>query len=50
MLRGNIIMSLEALVIENYKAFSESDRAVWKTVYAHMAECEDNAIKKLAQK
>lgn len=43
-------MSLEALVNENYKAFSESDRAVWKYLSAHRAECQDIAIKKLAQK
>lgn len=43
-------MSLEALVNEKYKAFSESDRAVWKYLSEHRAECECIAIKKLAQK
>ena len=41
-------MSLEALVNEKYKAFSESDRAVWKYLSEHRAECENIAIKKLA--
>ncbi len=43
-------MSLEALVNENYKSFSESDLAVWKYLSGHRAECENIAIKKLAQK
>ena len=46
----HFIMSLEALVNEKYKAFSESDRAVWKYLSEHRAECENIAIKKLAQK
>lgn len=43
-------MSLEALVNQNYKYFSESDRAVWKYLSEHRLECENIAIKKMAQK
>ncbi len=45
-----MIMSLEALVNQNYKHFSESDRAVWKYLSEHRKECEDIAIKKMAEK
>ncbi len=43
-------MSLEALVNQNYKHFSESDRAVWNYLSEHRKECENIAIKKMAQK
>lgn len=43
-------MSLEELVNQNYKYFSESDRAVWKYLSEHRPECENIAIKKMAQK
>ena len=45
-----MIMSLEALVNQNYKHFSESDRAVWTYLSAHRKECEDMAIKKMADR
>ena len=45
-----MIMSLEALVNQNYKHFSESDRAVWKYLSEHRKECEDIAIKKMGRK
>lgn len=43
-------MSLEELVNQNYKYFSESDRAVWKYLSEHQPECENIAIKKMTQK
>ncbi len=43
-------MSIEALVNQNYKNFSESDRAVWAYLSEHRSECADMAIKKMAQK
>lgn len=43
-------MSIEELVNQNYKHFSESDRAVWAYLSEHRSECADMAIKKMAQK
>lgn len=43
-------MSIEELVNQNYKYFSESDRAVWAYLSGHRSECADMAIKKMAQK
>lgn len=43
-------MSLEALVNQHYKHFSETDRAVWSYLSEHREECADIAIKKMAQK
>lgn len=43
-------MSIEALVNENYKRFSESDHAVWDYLSEHQSVCADMAIEKMAQK
>lgn len=43
-------MSIEELVNQNYKYFSESDRSVWAYLSGHRSECADMAIKKMAQK
>lgn len=43
-------MSIEALVNENYKHFSESDRAVWDYLSGHQSECAGMAIEKMAKK
>lgn len=43
-------MNIEELVNQNYKHFSESDRAVWAYLSEHRSECADMAIKKMAQK
>ena len=43
-------MAIEELVNQNYKHFSESDRAVWAYLSKHRSECAEMAIKKMAQK
>ena len=43
-------MNIEELVNQNYRHFSESDRAVWAYLSEHRSECADMAIKKMAQK
>lgn len=43
-------MSIEELVNQHYKHFSESDKAVWAYLSEHRSECADMPIKKMAQK
>ena len=43
-------MNIEELVNQNYKHFSESDRAVWAYLSEHRSECANMTIKKMAQK
>lgn len=43
-------MSIDALVNQNYKHFSESDHAVWNYLSQHRAECADMPINKMAER
>lgn len=43
-------MSIEALVNQNYKHFSESDRAVWEYLSENQVACSGMSIEKMAKK